>query len=83
VVDWVAAHGPWDDSLAFVFDGGILTEDVRAAIQLADGELHAYRFVRQVEAGRFLRPYVVSRLNEALTAAESGTVAYLHNGRPR
>ncbi|ALO09518.1 NUDIX hydrolase [Streptomyces venezuelae] len=22
VVDWVAPHGPWDDQIAFVFDGG-------------------------------------------------------------
>ncbi|HEY3514361.1 MAG TPA: NUDIX hydrolase, partial [Kribbella sp.] len=24
VVDWVPAHGPWSDALAFVFDGGVL-----------------------------------------------------------
>jgi hypothetical protein len=25
VVDWVAApHGPWDDQIAFIFDGGTL-----------------------------------------------------------
>ncbi|GIJ43211.1 hypothetical protein Val02_00970 [Virgisporangium aliadipatigenens] len=23
-VDWVAPHGPWDDGLVFLFDGGVL-----------------------------------------------------------
>ncbi|MFD7459139.1 NUDIX domain-containing protein [Streptomyces sp. NPDC059868] len=27
VVDWVAPHGPWDDQLAFIFDGGTLDEE--------------------------------------------------------
>lgn len=26
VVDWVAPHGPWDDQIAFVFDGGTLDQ---------------------------------------------------------
>jgi 8-oxo-dGTP diphosphatase len=33
VVDWVAPHAPWDDSLAFVFDGGVIAEDERASIR--------------------------------------------------
>ena len=29
VVDWVAPHGPWDDSLMFIFDGGALPASPR------------------------------------------------------
>jgi 8-oxo-dGTP pyrophosphatase MutT (NUDIX family) len=28
LVDWVAPHGPWDDLIAFVFDGGMLSEGI-------------------------------------------------------
>jgi 8-oxo-dGTP diphosphatase len=81
VVDWVARHGPWDDSLAFIFDGGILLEPNRARIRLLDGELNEYRFVPPDQLGQLLRPYVEARVREALTAADDGTVGYLHNGR--
>jgi 8-oxo-dGTP diphosphatase len=81
VVDWVAPHEPWDDSLAFIFDGGVMLERDRARIRLLDGELTGYRFVPPHEAGRLLRPYVATRVRAALTAADEGTVKYLHNGR--
>ncbi len=25
-IDWIGPHGPWDDQLAFTFDGGILVD---------------------------------------------------------
>ncbi len=82
VVDWVAPHGPWDDSLAFIFDGGVIAEDERASIRLLDGELNGYRFVPPADVGNLLRPYVENRCREALSAAHDGTTKYLHNGRP-
>jgi 8-oxo-dGTP diphosphatase len=60
-VDWVPPHGPWDDSVMFIFNAGILTPD---------------------QAQKRLRPYVWARLQAAITAADAGTVAYLHNGHP-
>jgi len=36
VIDWVSPHVPRDDSLMFVFDGGVLTADQRARISLRD-----------------------------------------------
>jgi 8-oxo-dGTP diphosphatase len=83
VVDWVAPHGPWDDSLAFIFDGGILPEPDRARIRLLDGELNEYRFVPLDQVGQLLRPYVEARVREALAAADDGAVRYLQNGRSR
>ena len=56
VVDWVAPHGPWDDSLALIFDGGVLLEQDGARIRLLDGELNGFRFVPLHEAGQLLRP---------------------------
>lgn len=81
VVDWVAPHGPWDDLVAFVFDGGVLAERTRAAIRLRDGELRRFRFVTPEVAAGLLRDYVWRRAGVALECAASGATAYLHGGR--
>ncbi|WP_436760330.1 NUDIX domain-containing protein [Streptosporangium sp. V21-05] len=81
-VDWVAPHGPWDDSLMMIFNGGTLTTDQTAALQLADSELAAFEFCTHDQVKARLRPYVWARLSAAVTAADIGTVAYLHNGHP-
>ena len=82
VVDWVSPHGPWDDSLMFVFDGGILTDEQTAGLRLRDGELSGYRYHRADEARAVLRPYVWNRLHHALLAVEDGRPRYLQNGGP-
>jgi 8-oxo-dGTP pyrophosphatase MutT (NUDIX family) len=80
VVDWVAPHGPWDDSLMFVFDGGILTAQQQHRIALKDGELNEFRFRQPDAASRLLRPYVWRRVRAALSALQQGSTAYLHDG---
>ena len=81
VVDWVAPHEPWDDSLMFIFDGGVLTAQQRASIALHDNELNEYRFVGKEEAQSLLRPYVWQRLEIAIEALCEQTAVYLHDGR--
>lgn len=81
VIDWVAPHGPWDDSLVFVFDGGVLNEQRQSQISLDDGELAACRFCEPDEATNLLRPYVWRRVEAALSALADG-LRYLHDGRP-
>jgi 8-oxo-dGTP pyrophosphatase MutT (NUDIX family) len=49
-VDWIPPHGPWDDQLAFLFDGGILGSDAAAALRPRDGEIGAIRFATPDEA---------------------------------
>lgn len=82
VVDWVAPHGPWDDSLAFIFDGGILTAEHQAKIRLRDGELNEYRFCAPGDAENLLRAYVWHRVQRAQIAAATNKTDYLHDGRP-
>jgi ADP-ribose pyrophosphatase YjhB (NUDIX family) len=83
VVDWVAPHGPWDDSLMFIFDGGVLDTRESASIRLTDGELSAYAFHAADEATKALRPYVSSRLRHALAAADDNSPRYLTDGEVR
>lgn len=80
VVDWVAPHGPWDDNLMFVFDGGVLTGDQQRRIAPRDHELATFRFCDREEAVALLRPYVSRRVDAALDALVTGRTNYLHDG---
>jgi 8-oxo-dGTP diphosphatase len=80
VVDWVAPHGPWDDSLMFIFDGGMINED-GGELRPADDELLDCRFTTPEEARSLLRPYVWNRMAQALAAVTAGAPRYLTDGR--
>lgn len=79
-VDWVAPHGPWDDLLAFVFDGGELARQQIAGLRLRDNELAAFAFCTEQEAQQRLRPYVWRRIAAALGALRTGQTVYLRDG---
>jgi 8-oxo-dGTP diphosphatase len=81
-LDWVSPHGPWDDSLMFIFDAGTLTAEQIARLRLADSELAAYEFCTPQQAQQRLRPYVWQRVHAALEALDTHRVAYLHDGYP-
>jgi 8-oxo-dGTP pyrophosphatase MutT (NUDIX family) len=79
-IDWVSPHGPWDDLLAFVFDGGELSPDQIAGLALHDDEIAAFEFCTGQEAERRLRPYTWRRVTAALEALRTGGVQYLQDG---
>lgn len=79
-VDWVPPHGPWDDLLNFIFDGGTLKSGQIAGLQLRDDELAAFELCDVGQAKERLRPYVWRRVDIALKALDVGNVAYLQNG---
>lgn len=80
-VDWVAPHGVWDDSVMFIFDGGVLSDEEVAEVRPRDRELLGYEFHYPGDAGNLLRPYYWLRVQGALGALETGRPAYLQNGR--
>jgi ADP-ribose pyrophosphatase YjhB (NUDIX family) len=79
-VDWVSPHGPWDDSLMFLFDGGVLAEQQTQELHLVDEELGQFRFCTEEEARELLRAYVWRRLRAALEALRTGRMRYLEDG---
>jgi len=81
VVDWVAPHGPWDDLLMFVFDGGTLSEQQIHELKFIDGELRAFRFCTEDEAAKLLRDYVWRRVRVALEGLATGRARYVEDGR--
>jgi 8-oxo-dGTP diphosphatase len=83
VVDWVSPHGPWDDLLAFIFDGGELREEQISGLKLVDDELAAFEFCAEEQARERLRPYVWRRVSVALDGLKTGRVQYLQDGYSR
>ncbi|MFD7059786.1 NUDIX domain-containing protein [Streptomyces sp. NPDC059906] len=82
VVDWVAPHGPWDDQLAFVFDGGVLSEEQADRLRPRDDEVSEAVFVTAAEAAGRLGDRIRRRFGHTLLALEAGRPLYLHDGTP-
>lgn len=81
VVDWVPAYGVWGDGLLFVFDGGVVAEDLVSEMRLPADELSAVQLRPLDEAAPHLRPAMTRRLRHALAAATDGSTHYLEFGR--
>jgi 8-oxo-dGTP diphosphatase len=81
-VDWVPPHGPWDDALMFVFDGGVLDADRTKTLRPVDDELASLAFCTAEEASSRLRPYVWHRAWAAIGALNTGEPTYLTHGLP-
>lgn len=76
-IEWVGAHGPWDDQVVFVFDGGTLTAEDAVAVRVLDAEIAAWRFFDVEDARAELREHIWRRLRAALDSLELGTTSYL------
>lgn len=79
-IDWVSPHGPWDDLLAFIFDGGVLDDSQVADLTLVDGELAGFKFCTEKQAQERLHPRVWRRAAAAIEALKTGNVQYLQDG---
>ncbi|MEU6848666.1 NUDIX hydrolase [Actinacidiphila alni] len=80
VVDWVPPHGPWDDQLAFIFDGGVLAPDQVAVLRPHDGELAEARLFLPDEAVDVLRERLRNRFRVAIATCTGSSPSYLHDG---
>ncbi|MEV6712682.1 NUDIX hydrolase [Lentzea sp. NPDC051208] len=76
VLDWVGPHGPWDDQLMFIFDGGTLSPAQVKTIRISDPEIAEFVFVEPAEATSMLRPDMAQRLARALDALATGVTYY-------
>jgi 8-oxo-dGTP diphosphatase len=76
VVGWAAPEGIRPKPIVhFVFDGGVLADDV--PIRLQTSELDDYRFVDADELARYLPPVITARVDAALRGRGTGATAYL------
>ncbi|MFE7170526.1 NUDIX domain-containing protein [Streptomyces sp. NPDC057616] len=80
-VDWVYRPG-WPPLVAYLYDGGVLTEDDFKAIRLQEEELLSWRLVGREDLGDFLLGTLGHRVQAALDVlAEGSGTAELENGR--
>ncbi|TCK20940.1 NUDIX domain-containing protein [Pseudonocardia endophytica] len=81
VIEWVEAHGPWDDQIVFVFDGGTLTDEQISGITIGDDEIAAWRFVDPDELDVQLRSTIRHRVELSRRSLATGRTEY-REGRP-
>jgi len=80
VVDWVPPQPDRTEGLMTVFDGGTLTPEQTARIQLPAEELRSWEWCTEPEAGQRLSALLARRVAAAVRARTENTVAYLENG---
>lgn len=84
-VDYQHATQEKTESIMFVFDGGILTDEMIAKIKIDKAEISEVVFANPDEAISFLRTHgadthpVSRRVEQALKALKSGVPVYLEN----
>jgi ADP-ribose pyrophosphatase YjhB (NUDIX family) len=76
VLDWVGPHGPWDDQLLFIFDGGTLSGEQLADVSVVDPEISEFGLFELDEAAGMLRPDMAERLRRAQQALAHGHIDY-------
>lgn len=79
LIDWVRPHGPWDDHLLFIFDGGRLPPERVEALRISDPEITRFRFVAAAQARTMLRPDMYDRLRRAQHALHSDRTSYVED----
>ncbi len=78
-IDWVGAHGPWDDQLVLIFDGGIVADAAIQKLKITDSEISEFGFFLASDASQLLRNDVAQRLMRALESLETYHVCYMEH----
>lgn len=69
-----------NESLQFIFYGGILSDESISKIKIDGKELLEYRFVPISEVRNLLGQKLATRLQKCIDAIKTGTSVYLENG---
>lgn len=79
VTDW-APHPDEGDKILFVFDGGQLSREYIAQIQLDPAEIAEYGYHDPELVGQLLIPRLARRVVAAIEASKNGRLEYLEHG---
>lgn len=80
-LDWIGPHGPWDDQLLFIFDGGVLPGDDAAQLVPRDPEISEVAVVPFQEARQLLRADMAERVERALRALDHDSTDYAEDSQ--
>jgi 8-oxo-dGTP diphosphatase len=80
VLDYLEPSEGRNESLQFVFDGGVFSSDQIAQIRLPENELSQFEFLARDQLGAKMSERMSKRLEAAFTALETGQMMYLENG---
>lgn len=69
------------ENLQFIFDGGVLEQDVISQIKVQESELLDFKFVKESELVKYLNSNLTSRVMESLKAVQKNISIYLENGQ--
>ena len=81
VIDFVPGDGRMPERLAFIFDGGLLSDDERQALVITDPEIRSVELCTLAEAAVRVKPVLARRLTAALDVVQTERdVALCHDG---
>lgn len=80
-IDYVSKYEEKDESLHFIFYGGVLSEAQIIKIKLPKEELSEYRFININEAPSFLSKHSGHRTLSSLDALKKNIAVYLEDGQ--
>jgi len=82
VIDHIPTQGVMPEGLAFVFDGGLITEREVRGIRSTDPEIRSVGLYSLAEAEQLVKPILHGRIGAALHAVNSGETVFRESGRP-
>lgn len=80
VIDYVPTDGPMPEGLAFIFDGGVITDEDVSAIELTDPEIRSVGLYTLDAARDLVKPLLARRIEAALNAVRTGALALCESG---
>ncbi|GAB3484656.1 NUDIX domain-containing protein [Amycolatopsis cihanbeyliensis] len=81
VIDYVSADGRMPEGVAFIFDGGQISEAEVSELTLTDPEILSARLHTLDEVAMMVKPTLATRLAVAIEAADGGELALCENGK--
>ncbi|GAB2967137.1 NUDIX domain-containing protein [Saccharothrix stipae] len=80
LIDHIPTDEPMPEGLAFVFDGGVITEDDVNAIELTDPEIRSVSLFTLDDVRDLVKPTLARRIDAALNAVATGRLALCESG---
>lgn len=81
VIDYLSSDDRMPEGLAFIFDGGTITDAQVDDLSITDPEILSARLFSLDEAATKVKPSLTRRLEVALDVAQDGGLALCENGK--